>query len=273
MRVVVLGATGMLGSAVYLHFRYGPGAGTEVVGTTRGLSGAPHESQLVHYDPIYNDRSIQRFVREGDVVVNCIGAIVQKPVRASDMVYLNSYLPHLIAEECRGVRAKLIHISTDCVFEGSDGPYSEGDEITAKDLYGRSKALGEPGGCLVIRTSVIGRHPVSDAGLVEWFLSRRGRVDGYTNHLWNGVTANELARAIETVVRGGLYVDGVRHVHSDDVTKFDILIALKRRYGTESVVVPVPGPELRDRRLRTLHREFLGPLAVRPFREMIASLP
>lgn len=261
----------MLGSAVYDWLRNSP---VQAVGTTRGAVRVWYERDLVLYNP-QADPSIFRIVSAGDYVVNCIGLIRQKAHRyaASDMVYLNSVFPHVLANQCASIGARLIHASTDSVFSGDDGTYNEHDVCTAEDPYGRSKRMGEPGGCLVIRTSVIGREQHSFTSLVEWFLRQDGPVRGYTNHLWNGITTVEWAKMVERMVAGGLYEEGVRHVHSSDVTKYDILVALKGRYGRATEIVPAEADVALDRRLRTVHPSFLVALAIPDFDEMVRGLP
>src|SRR5262249_47411716 len=128
-----------------------------------------------------------------DVVVNCIGVIKQLPTAHDSIISLsiNSLLPHHLAKLCQLNEARLIHISTDCAFSGRQGNYTEEDASDADDLYGRTKFLGEVGskGCLTLRTSIIGRELSTSNGIVEWFLSQRGRsVFGYTHAVFSGFT-------------------------------------------------------------------------------------
>lgn len=269
-RVVVLGATGMLGSAVYLHVR--DATRYAVAGTHRGRHDVPYRHELLSYDPL-EEPSIGGFVGRGDVVVNCIGII--KPYVEQDReltVFINALYPHRLARECRRIGADLIHISTDCVFSGDRGSYDENAPHDARDLYGKSKSLGEPADCLVLRTSIIGREPHSGVSLVEWFLKQRGEINGFTNHRWNGLTTRECARVLDQIIERRLYVDGVRHLFSDTVTKYEMLMSFRRVFHSDVVVRPVNAPERCDRTLATAHQDLLPRLTLRPYAEMVHDL-
>jgi dTDP-4-dehydrorhamnose reductase len=139
------------------------------------------------------------------VVVNCIGIVKQEAAAKDPIVNItvNSLFPHRLAELCDGIGARLIHISTDCVFSGEKGNYSEADAPDATDLYGRTKILGEvtAGDCLTIRTSMIGRELSSAHGLFEWFWSHAGqRVRGFKRAVFSGFTTGALANIIGNVI-------------------------------------------------------------------------
>lgn len=270
-RFAVLGATGMLGSAVYLHLRGAPGVA--VCGTCRRPHNVPYADELISYDPLKGD-AVGGFVGRGDTVVNCIGLI--KPYVENDLavtIYVNSVYPHRLAAECRRVGARLIHITTDCVFSGRSGSYDEDAVHDAVDLYGRSKSLGEPRDCLVLRTSIIGREPHSGVSLVEWFLKQHGpEVNGFTNHWWNGVTTGEYARIVERVVTQELYVEGTRHVFSETLTKYEMLLKFREVFRRDTAVHAAEAPERSDRTLATKYPEFLRRLRIARFDEMVRDL-
>ena len=162
------------------------------------------------------------------VIINCIGIVKQLPTAHDPVISLavNSLFPHRLMNLCRASRARLIHISTDCVFNGRRGRYTEADVSDAEDLYGRSKYLGEVDapGCLTLRTSIIGRELQTASGLVEWFLSRRGQtVKGYRQAIYSGFTTQALARIIADVIERQPELSGVYQVSSEPITKYDLL--------------------------------------------------
>ena len=173
-----------------------------------------------------------------DVVVNCVG-IVKQDAAAKDpitSISINSLFPHQLAETCRGLNARLIHLSTDCVFSGAKGNYSEADYADPQDMYGRTKLLGEVSGdnCLTIRTSMIGRELRGSHGLVEWFLAQEGKqVKGFQRAIFSGFTTNALARIIADIIERIPDLRGVWHVSAESISKFDLLTLIKQTYGLD----------------------------------------
>ena len=178
-----------------------------------------------------------------DVVVNGIGIIKQR-AEAYDRVYaltINAILPHKLKSLCRVAGARLIQISTDCVFSGRRGMYTEKDESDATDLYGRSKLLGEVTGegCLTIRTSLIGRELSTHYGLVEWFLSNAGKtVKGYTNAIFSGFPTLVLAEILSMVISDFPSLSGVWHVSSNPISKYELLKLIRAAYGVNVEIEP-----------------------------------
>ena len=163
-----------------------------------------------------------------DVVINAVGIVKQRrdADSATTTIAVNALLPHRLADRCTAAGARLIHISTDCVFAGTTGAYTEADVPDAHDLYGRSKLLGEVdrAGCLTVRTSMVGREIRTSRGLFEWFLSHRGEVvAGFTRARFSGLTTTELSRVIADVVQHHPDLRGVWHVAGDPINKFDLL--------------------------------------------------
>lgn len=180
---------------------------------------------------------------EPEVVVNCIGAVkqaaaAQDPVRA---IEINSLFPHQVADFCSAAGVRLIHISTDCVFAGTTGQYSETATPDAVDLYGRSKLLGEvtEGPHLTLRTSIIGRELVGAHGLVEWFLSQRGgSVRGYSSARFSGLTTLALARILASVAANQPDLSGLFHIASDRIDKDTLLKMLNAAFNCGTTIVP-----------------------------------
>lgn len=174
-----------------------------------------------------------------DFVVNCIGLV--KQLDEADDPYLavgiNSFLPHRLARSCARLGARLVHISTDCVFDGKRGAYRETDPPDAEDLYGRSKALGETGpgqrSAVTLRTSFIGRELKTHThGLLEWFLAQNGGpVNGFAGVIYNGLTSLELARVIRRIVERHPDLFGLYNVASAPISKYDLLALVRQIYG------------------------------------------
>jgi dTDP-4-dehydrorhamnose reductase len=178
-----------------------------------------------------------------DHVVNCIGIIKQVSAAQDPLtsIGINSLFPHRLANVCVAAGARLIHISTDCVFSGRKGGYREDDISDAEDLYGRSKFLGEVSGpgSLTLRTSIIGRELRSTTGLVEWFLANRGgSVAGYTNAIFSGLTTLELSRLIRDIITRHRELTGLYQVSVDPIRKLDLLRLLNEAYGTKTEIRP-----------------------------------
>jgi dTDP-4-dehydrorhamnose reductase len=169
------------------------------------------------------------------VVVNCIGLIKQRPSAADPVaaISLNALFPHRLARLCGEAGARLLHISTDCVFDGARGSYSEDDAPDATDLYGRTKALGEvgDGDCLTLRTSFIGHELSAGYSLVEWFLSQPGPVRGFTRALYSGFPSVELARIIDEHVIPRPRLRGIYHLSSQAISKYELLRLVAGQYA------------------------------------------
>src|SRR6185295_3880004 len=135
---------------------------------------------------------------------NAVGIVKQRPEseEAIASIEVNSLLPHRLAVGCRSLGAQLVHLSTDCVFSGTRGSYSESDLPDPVDTYGRSKLVGEATaeGAITLRTSMIGQGLSRKSGLIDWFLSQRGPIQGYRNAIFSGLTTSELARVIRMVI-------------------------------------------------------------------------
>lgn len=208
-----------------------------------------------------------------DCVVNCIG-VLNRAVDAdiSRGIYLNSLLPHLIADELRGTGTKLIQISTDCVFSGARGGYTEDDVPDETSLYGRTKALGEVDDSqnLTIRTSIVGPElKESGVGLFHWFMSQRGTVKGFTRTIWSGVTTLELAKAVEWAAEEPL--TGLCHLtNGQGISKYDLL-CLFNTYCRQDGVLLIPDEEfVCDKSILCTRADVHYP--VPPYENMVAEL-
>lgn len=210
-----------------------------------------------------------------DVVVNCIGVVKQR-VEVDDllMVQINALLPHQLAKVCSEIDARLIHMSTDCVFSGRSGGYSEANLPDPPDLYGRTKLAGEPSGdrTLTIRTSIIGWELVTAQGLAEWFRSQRGgTVRGFTRAIYSGLTTAALAEVILSVIEDHSHLSGTYHVASDPISKHDLLGILNDRMNLGVHIIP-DDATVCDRRLDGSHFVEATGLRVPTQAEMIGAL-
>ena len=177
-----------------------------------------------------------------DVVINCIGLIKQNPLVENPLlaISINSLFPHRVALICRAMGIRMIHVSTDCVFNGEKGKYKESDTSDATDLYGRTKFLGEViyPHCITLRTSIIGHELRGKRGLVEWFLSQQGTIKGFTHAIYTGLPTIEFARVIKEYVLPNPNLSGLYHVSAEPISKYDLLKLIAIRYRKEIQINP-----------------------------------
>lgn len=206
-----------------------------------------------------------------DYVLNAAGLINRSQEKAENFYIVNSIFPHVLSAMCARSGARLIHFSTDCVFDGIHAPFYEDSAAAAHDLYGRSKTLGEPGQALVIRTSIIGPEAKNFYNLLCWALSQ-SHINGFTNHVWNGVTTLELARMVDLIITKSLYAEGTRHIFSDDCNKYELLKLICEVFTHKVHIDPVSAPEPRDTRIRTKFPEFHNALGIQSMERQLADL-
>ena len=251
MKVVVLGNKGMLGRYVETYLNQ---QGFEVVGLNR-----EHLDAMTADSEIFNKLKMN----DADVVINCIGIIPQRG-KTPDVMFtrVNSLFPYLVSEYCRLNDIHFIHVTTDCVFDGLEGGYSELSVHSAKDIYGRSKSLGEPSNATIIRTSIIGEELENKKSLLEWVRSNKGKtVKGYTNHRWNGVTCLELATIFSRMIKHDIWWKGVKHVHSpDSYSKAGLVELISDVYELDITVEPFETEQKCDRTLSSVEPISLSSL-------------
>ena len=240
MRVLITGASGMIGSTMLrvLSER----SDWEVFGTLRAgdakrfFCAAIRERLLTGIDLEQHDSlvSVLGQIRP-DVVVNCAGLTKHKSEAEDPLlaVPINTLMPHRLAALCALLGARLIHVSTDCIFSGAKGGYVETDIADAHDVYGRSKVLGEVhrAPAITLRTSTIGHELESRFGLLDWFLSQEGRCKGYTRAIFSGLPTVVFARVVRDVVIPQDGLSGVYHVAARPIAKFDLLKMIAKEYG------------------------------------------
>jgi dTDP-4-dehydrorhamnose reductase len=279
--LLVLGASGMLGHAVLRWFAREPSF--QVFGSVRNLgvfkdlrSRAP-QAQLVTGFDVETDSGLSRLFAQvrPEVVINCIGVVKQLAGGGDPLVAIptNALLPHRLAEHCRRAGARMVHVSTDCVFSGRRGRYREDDEPDALDLYGRSKLLGEV--CqphvITLRTSIIGHELASGHGLLGWFLSQSGAVAGYDQAICSALPTVELAAVIQHHVLPRPELHGVYHVAAESISKFDLLKLVAREYGLSTDVVASAQPVV-DRSLDGTRFEAATGYRAPPWSELVLRM-
>ncbi len=271
MKILILGGSGMLGHALYATCRQ-----TNQTRVTLRREYSAYErfkifdrSDVIPNLDITHLKEMERVIRReaADVVVNCIGIIKQSHLQSNPIanIEINSLLPHRLSEICATTNSRLIHLSTDCVFSGRKGAYTETDEADPVDLYGRTKLLGEVMGnrCLTIRTSMIGTELERKDSLIEWFLAQSGTIHGYKNAIFSGFTTQELSRIIETIIQDGRSLTGLYHVASEPISKYNLLCGIRDELGLKHKLNIIPDETFRcDRSLES--KRFRNELGYTP---------
>ncbi len=268
MKILVLGASGMAGHTIALYFQergnYVVGFSTTPFNFCKNIIGNAYEFEVL--------RKI--LVKEKfDAVINCIGILNQSAEdNRSNAIYLNSYLPHLIADSIKGTTTRLIHMSTDCVFAGNTGPYSENSTPDGRTFYDRSKALGEvvDDKNLTFRNSIIGPDmKVHGIGLFNWFMKQKGEIKGYKKAIWTGVTTLTLAKAMESALENnltGLY----NLVNNQPISKYDLIQLFNKHFRDRSINILEENNFVLDKTLINNRIDF--PFIVPSYEQMIVEM-
>ncbi|MBI3596530.1 MAG: SDR family oxidoreductase [Nitrospirae bacterium] len=249
MRILILGVTGMLGHAIWSHLR----DKLETFGSIRGglkelrrscLFFSRDDKSIIDEVNVLDDNDLKRAleIARPSVIVNCVGIVKQLPEGKYPIaaISLNALFPHKLARLCDDGNIRLIHMSTDCVFSGEKGNYVENDFPDADDLYGRTKYLGEVTGnrCLTLRASIVGRQLSGSKGLLEWFLSQKGKVRGYRKAVFSGLTTYAIAEIIGILIEKHSNVNGLLHVSTEAINKYDLLKKLDKTLKLGMDVIP-----------------------------------
>jgi dTDP-4-dehydrorhamnose reductase len=246
MRILILGGDGMLGHQLFKHLK----SNHDVRVTLRKDLPAYKKFMLFNTENTYTGIDIRSPIKlagvltdfHPDVVVNAIGIVKQLPEANESIpsIEINALFPHRLALLCKNINARMIHLSTDCVFSGRKGNYNESDISDADDLYGRTKFLGEviEKHCLTLRTSMIGQELSRKKNLLEWFLSQNETVQGYKKFIFSGFTTLELSRIIENMILNYPEANGVYHVSSKPISKFDLLSLIKKGLKLPIAIFP-----------------------------------
>jgi dTDP-4-dehydrorhamnose reductase len=266
VRMVILGGAGMLGHQLwrYFHLKH------EVWATLRqsindfAQDGLFTDNRVITGLDATDFEDVRRRLTEvrPDVVLSCIGIVKQlKEAKAAiPSITINALLPHKLAEICGHINARLVLFSTDCVFSGQKGCYTEDDVADAMDMYGRTKFLGEV--CdsprvITLRSSIIGRELRTAHSLIDWFLSQRDRgIGGYRRAIYSGFTTIEMCRIVDLILTRHPLLSGLWHVSSDSISKHDLLLLARAKFGVNIDIVPddsfVADRSLDSTRFRTI---------------------
>ena len=248
MKVVILGNKGMLGSYTekYLSDKY------KVISLNRDNGFDAGKMKNKTLEVLFN----QYEIKSNDVVINCIGTI--KPVIDSlgdlNAILVNSVFPRMLANYCEVNNINLIHVTTDCVYTGKEGSYSEEYVKDDVSVYGMTKNLGEPNNCTIIRTSIIGEEKNNKRSLVEWIKSNKDKtVNGFTDHMWNGITCLEFAKVCDKIIQKNDFWKGIKHIHSpNSVTKKELVELISDVFELNITVQPVESGNYCNRTLSSI---------------------
>jgi len=265
MKILILGGTGMLGHQLLNASIERELNWFAVARKTQKLLdflGEKYRDRLIPFSDVNDFNELEVIIKsvKPDYIINCIGIIKQSHLANNylEALSVNSLLPHKLEKIASVNNAKLIHISTDCVFNGKGGNYLETTFSDADDLYGRSKFLGEVNyGCgITLRTSIIGKElPGSNFGLVNWFFSQQGQINGYTNAIFSGLTTVELSKVILDIVIPQNLEPGLYHVASNPISKYELLSKINKVFNHNVIIHPFDEFEI-DRSLNSnLFRE------------------
>lgn len=249
-KILILGASGMLGNAMLRYFA--TRTRHEVAGVVRsgrsvGLLPAEVQDKITESGDVEDfDALVRLFERHRPtVLVNCVGLVKQlgdskDPLAA---IPINSVLPHRLARLCALAGARMIHLSTDCVFSGAKGLYVENDLPDAIDVYGRTKLLGEVDypHALTLRTSIIGHELAGHHSLICWFLAQEGAVRGFSKAVFSGFPTVEIARIIDEYVLPRPELSGLYHVSAEPIDKYSLLKLVAGIYGKAIRIDEDPG--------------------------------
>ena len=250
MKIFIFGSNGMLGNYIksYLSKSY------EIIPLTR----KDYDLSQLSINSL-NDLLKSQNLQKDDIIINCAGVIPQasKQRGLNTRLYftINSLFPVMLSQICDKLGAKMIHITTDCVFSGKDGNYNENSLHDEINDYGMSKSLGELSKATIIRTSIIGEEVNNKRSLVEWVISNKNNtINGYKNHYWNGVTCLQLAKIIQIIIHNNNFWNGVRHIYSPHtVSKYELVSMINNTYELNIIINPFETEFRSDKSISTIY--------------------
>lgn len=265
-KIFLFGATGMLGNYIHTYFtrnkeinlqRFTPLHVSNVQSCKVVVISYRIPNETVDFDSLENIL-LENQIDDETCVINCIGLIPQrKSKESSDKEYfmINGLFPQILWSICKKYNAKMIQPTTDCVFSGKKGSYVETDTHDETNSYGISKSLGEPIGCTVIRTSIIGKEAMNKKSFLEWVLANDGKqINGWTNHMWNGITCLEYCKLIEQIISEKMFWSGVHHIYSPtSKSKYELAQIISECFNLNIEITPLISNEIVDKTLASVY--------------------
>ena len=258
MKIMIFGSNGMLGTYLnkFLEKKY------EVIPITRkdiDLSKST-ENEILNF--------LSNRVSEKDLIINSSGVIKQRDYDTNDMINVNSIFPNILSKFKKNKNCNIIHITTDCVYSGNKGNYMENDYHDCLDEYGKTKSLGENKDLTIIRTSIIGEEIDNKKSLVEWVKSQsNATINGYTNHLWNGVTCLELSKLIDDMIYKMNFWEGTKHIFSPNiVSKYELVNMINKIYDLNITITEM---ETSEKCYRNLNSLYSCPIKINLYEQII----
>jgi len=266
-KTIILGASGLIGHQVYSRLK---------ANKNFSVFSFAHQRKISE-DTILLDARDEHLLEKAivdinpDVIVNCLGVLIAEANRdPENATFLNAYIPQRLKSVANALDAKLVHISTDCVFSGKKGSYTECDFRDADDTYGRAKALGEviESPHVTLRTSVVGPEIKEGEELFHWFMSQEGKIKGFTKSIWSGVTTLELAKAVEWAIEKDIH--GLYHITNGvPINKYELLMLFKKYTNKQIEIESVEG-KVADKSFLDTRKDI--DYAVRSYEEMISEM-
>lgn len=249
-KILIFGTDGMLGR--YVHTYLSNIKKYEVIPITK-------QSFNVLVDiSILENFLLSKKINEKTCIINCIGLIPQRlknNINSNDYFLINSIFPQLLSKYSNKYSTKMIQPTTDCVFNGAKGKYIETDDHDEPGIYGISKSFGEyAANCTIIRTSIIGEEVFNKYSLLEWVKNSNDVINGYNNHLWNGITCLEYCKIIDSIITNNLFWKGVRHVYSPDIkSKYELCCIIKDVYSISTEIKKIDHLSIIDKTLYSVY--------------------
>ncbi len=274
--VLILGSAGMLGIEILKEFVFNSDLSIHAtyrkkkdLNKIKKIIGIKFKNIKWHKFEILKDfeKNLVKIVRNKDYVINCIG-IIKPYINESNQhsvqnaININSIFPHFLSQTC-STYTKIFQIATDCVYDGKKGNYSELDSHNAIDIYGKSKSLGEVNNknFYNLRCSIIGKEIKSFKSLIDWFLSNKKNtsVNGFTNHIWNGVTTQYFAKILSTLIKSNTDIPNLIHiVPKNKITKYELLRLLSAKYSRSDLIISRLKTKTKvDRSINTIHKKHI----------------
>lgn len=251
-KILLFGSTGMLGRYVYSYFTQK--SDIQVIKVEFRISNDSLE--------LIENVLLENNIDEQTCIINCIGLIPQRKeaiVSDKDYFLINGMFPHLLWNACKKYNAKMIQPTTDCVFSGKKGSYLETDCHDETNAYGMSKSLGEPQGCTVIRTSIIGLELFNKKSFMEWIISNNNKtINGWSNHMWNGITCLEYCKLVNHMIENNKFWTGVRHIYSPtSKSKYELAKIVNDVFDLNIKINLVEAEEVIDKTLLSIHKDSI----------------